>query len=48
MQGSLTELKQLAREKGMSYIVVKKDRVELPAGTIPVYDNQRYALVKVD
>jgi hypothetical protein len=48
MQGSFTELKQLAREKGMSYIVVKKDRVELPAGTIPVYDNQRYALVKVD
>jgi len=47
-QGSFTELKQLAREKGMSYIVVKKDRVELPAGTIHVYDNQRYALVKVD
>lgn len=48
MEGGFAELKQLAREKGMSYIVVKKDRVELPAGTIPVYDNQRYALVKVD
>lgn len=48
MQGSFIELKQLAREKGMSYIVVKKDRVELPVGTIPVYDNQRYALVTVD
>lgn len=48
MQGGLFELKQLARETGMNYIVVKKDQVELPAGTIPVYDNTRYALIKVD
>lgn len=48
MQGGVAELKLLAREKGMNYIVVKKDWGELPAGAIPVYDNQRYALVKVD
>lgn len=48
MRGGLPAQKQLAREKGMSYIVVKKDNGKLPAGTIPVYDNQRYALVKVD
>lgn len=48
MQGGLAELKQLAREKGMSYIVVKKDREGLLSGTIPVYDNKRFALVKVN
>lgn len=48
MQAGFADLVKLARDKGMSYIVVKKDRGGLPAGTIPVYDNQRYALVKVD
>lgn len=47
-KGGFPELKRLAQEEGMSYIVVKKDQVKLPAGTIPVYGNQRYALVKVD
>lgn len=47
-QGDFSELVKVAREKGMSYIVVKKDRAKLPADVLPVYDNPRYALVKVD
>lgn len=48
MRGGLPALEKLAREKGMSYIVVKKDQVKLPVDVHPVYENQRYALVKVD
>lgn len=46
--GGLPELRQLAREEGMSYIVVKTDQSMFPTGENPVYGNQRYALIKVD
>lgn len=46
MWGDFAELKQLAREKGMSYIVIKKDLGELAAVTTPAYDNQRFVLAK--
>lgn len=48
MNTGFPEINNLAHEKGMSYIVVKKDQVRLPADVHPVYENQRYALVKVD
>lgn len=46
-QGDFSELVKVAREKGMSYIVVNKGRVKLPMDVLPVYDNPYYALVKV-
>lgn len=48
LQADFSDLVRLARDNGMSYIVVKKDQTPLQPGVIPVYGNQHYSLVKVN